>query len=366
MSTQKKNNARLPDIQTMLAAGFNPKTGLPIKLDNADGSALKDSIKKQIRIRDEQDAINRYTWYNLPSGLDGQLLERILYYKGQAMFFYMSTNNTFYFLPYALDGSIDVYGRYTGVTPLPFGGGTTKSESGKEKPWITGLVRKPVYDVITEGWGLDAIEDSCVLLSDYSKQLSQTVIPRQVLQEGLIDIMSDLIPFERTALLNSTGVMGMRVGSPDEESNVEAASRSVNQAALEGRKYIAINGQIDFQELTGSNVGTAESFLMAFQSLDNLRKDFYGLPSGGVFQKAVYQTVGQTEMNTSTGFSPYQDGLTLRQKFCDIVNSIWGLGIWCDISEQALGIDQDLNMVTADEQDQSGVPGEQPEEAVNE
>ena len=55
--------------------------------------------------------------------------------------------------------------------------------------------------------------DKCVLLSDYSKQISQTILPRQSLQEPLLDAMSDCIPFMRTALQNETGVVGMRVES---------------------------------------------------------------------------------------------------------------------------------------------------------
>ena len=39
----------------------------------------------------------------------------------------------------------------------------------------------------------------------------------------------------------------------------------------------------------------------------------------------------------------YQDSLTRRQNFCDIVNSIWGLGIWCEPSESVLGIDQNMD-----------------------
>ena len=142
------NNAKLPDINTLIQAGINPKTGLPIKFSDEDKCMLKSEIKKNLRIKDEQVALNRYKWYNLPSGLDGQLLERILYYKGQAAFFYIDTNETFYFLPYALNGTIDVYGRFMGITPIAFGNGTTDNE--KEKPWIEGLVRKPVYDIVLD------------------------------------------------------------------------------------------------------------------------------------------------------------------------------------------------------------------------
>ena len=36
-----------------------------------------------------------------------------------------------------------------------------------------------------------------------------------------------------------------------------------------------------------------------------------------------------------------QDGLSIRQNFCNIVNSIWGLGIWCEPSENINGMDMD-------------------------
>ena len=95
-----QNNARMIDPNMLIQAGIDPKTGLPIKAGNERKESLKPNLKKLLRIVDEQDAINRYTWYNLPSGLDGQLLERILYYRGQGMFFYVDELNTFYFLPY--------------------------------------------------------------------------------------------------------------------------------------------------------------------------------------------------------------------------------------------------------------------------
>ena len=77
---------RLPDIQTQIQAGINPKTGLPLRCDS--GVNLFESTRIFMRLIDEQDAVNRYVWYNLPDGITGQELERMLYYKGQLCFFY--------------------------------------------------------------------------------------------------------------------------------------------------------------------------------------------------------------------------------------------------------------------------------------
>ena len=204
--------------------------------------------------------------------------------------------------------------------------------------------------------------DYCVLLHDYTKQLSQTVIPRQQIQDGLLDVMSDCIPFMRTALLNSTGVQGMRVNTADEQSNVHAASRSINRAALEGEKYIAVVGNLDFQDLTAGATSKGEEFLMAMQSLDNFRLSTYGLENGGLFEKKQYQNTAQTALNGGGQIgNPLMDGLAIRQNFCDIVNAITMAGICCDISEVASNSDNNLDGKPYDEQDQTGVPGQQTE-----
>lgn len=336
----KVNNAALPDPQQFIQAGIDPKTKLPIRMTTPD-EGFKPHNKKLLRVMDEQAAINSIKWYNLPNGLNSNLIERILYYKGQGMFFYMPTDDRFYFLPYALDGTIDVYGRFVDVTPLPFNG--TASDRDKVKPWITGLRRHCKYDIELEQLPLDDLMNSCVLLHDYSQQISQTNISRQILNDPLIDLEADLLPFARTALLNSTGVMGMRVGGQDEQASVEAASRAINRAALEGKKYVPIVGQVDFQELTGDKISTADQFLMTMQSIDNYRLQTHGVDGGGIFQKQAHMLESENQMNAGKSSFTMQDRISRRQHFCDVVNSLWGLGIWCDVAQPALGVDQDMD-----------------------
>ena len=367
-----KNNARLTDPNALIQLGIDPKTGLPIKWIGGGDVNIKHNIKRNLRIIDEQDAINRFTWYNLPPGLSGQLIERILYYRGQGAFFYMEANDKFYFLPYALDGTIDIYGRFLGITPLPFNGTST---DGKQKPWITDLVKEPQYEVesldqylnkdgsLNEEKARAAINNKCVLLHDYCKQQGEVNISRQILQEPILDVMSNCIPFMNTALLNSTGVQAMRVNDEDDQSNVLAASASVNQAALTGQKYIPVVGKIEFQDLSAGNVADAEEFLLAMQSLDNFRLSMYGLDNGGLFQKQSHILQAEQEVNNGNVGLIMQDSLTLRQEFCDIVNNIWGLGIYVDISETVIGVDRNGDMLIGDTQDQSGqMPGKQPEQ----
>lgn len=367
MAVGKNGIPIMIDPNLLIQAGIDPKTGLPIKMGNSTKEGLKPNVKKLLRIIDEQDAINRYTWYNLPSGLDGQFIERLLYYRGQGMFFYVEELDTFYFLPYALDGSIDIYGRFLTVRPLPFNGSTEDKINDKLTPldkYITGQNRDVLYDIKLDELTLDDWKTKCVLLTDYSKQISQTNISRQILNDPLLDIMADCLPFMRTALLNSTGVAAMRVNTQDEYANVELASMAIDQAALDGKKFVPVIGNVDFQDLTTGQTAKSEEFMLALQSLDNFRLSLYGIDNGGLFQKKAHMLQTEQDMAGGAVGLVYQDGLTIRQRFCDIVNSLWGLGIWCDVSEPVAGVDRDMNGIIADTQDQSGIPGEQPEQTM--
>ena len=333
-----KNNAKIPDISTLIQAGINPKTGLPIKLDNINDSCLKSDLKRIIKLIDRQDALKKYEWFNLPSGLDGELIERMLYYKGSAALFYMPTNNTFYFLPYALDGNIDVYGRYLGITPLPFAGPTsTTDQQGKQKAWIEGLVKKPVYEVLLP-WEVnkDVYDNSAVILRDYSNGIAQTITPRNDLNDSLCDIEAEMLPYMRTALMGLSGVAGMRVSSEEEQSNVIAASKSVKNAALSGDKWVPVIGNLDFQSFDTSNVSNVQEFSLAMATIDNLRLSTHGLDNGGLFEKQAHLLQSEANAGSVNTGLILQDGLTLRQNFCTIANSIWGLNMWCDTRQPAM------------------------------
>lgn len=324
-----------------------------------DKDALKPNIKKVLRVMDEQTAINRYTWTNLPNGLTGQMIERILYYNGQGMFFYVPELKQFYFLPYALDGTIDIYGRYTSVKPLPFNGSTEIKKDDKMHPlakYITELSREPIYDVYVNELKPSDLGKYCVLLSDYSKQRSQTTIPRQQLNDPILDVMADCIPFMRTALLSGTGVLGMRVGDESEAPLVDLASESIDDAALTGRKYIPVVGSMEFQELTGAAISKSEEYLLALQSLDNFRLSTYGLDNGGLFQKKSHVLEAEQEMNQGCVGLINQDGLTLRQHACLMFYSITGWPIWCEVSENVISMDTDMNGVVEDTQEPTGAP----------
>lgn len=343
--------AKLPTIQTLLAAGINPKTGLPLKMDSiVDGP--KDSLKRFLRIIDETDAVNRYKWYNIPSNITGQELERMLYYKGQLAFFYIEELDQFYFMPYALNGTIDFYGRYNTIHPVPFAGGSTDDKNVKKQAdYLSQLSLDCVYDVIEdEEVDYKTMIKSTVLIHDYTKQLSQTIIPRQTINDPLVDMEAETLSFMRTALVSGTGILGVRVNDADQADSVIQGSKGVIDAALTGIPYVPMIGTLDFQELTNGQITKAEDYLLSVQAIDNLRLSGYGIDNGGLFQKKAHMLESESQMASPSVGMVYQDGLSIRQHFCNIVNSIWGLGIWCEAAESVIGADTDGDGVAYDRQ----------------
>lgn len=342
MAEKKKVGAYLPNLEPFYAAGIDPVTGLPYKLTSGRKCVLKEDIKKFLRLIDEQDAVNRYVWYNLPSNITSQEVERMLYYKGQLCFFYDKNLEEFYFMPYALDGSIDFYGRFVTIHPVPMTSGTADKGNKAQAQYLANLKLKCVYGIkLPEEIDLDTMYKSAVLLHDYTKQLSQTILPRVTVNDPLLDTMAECVPFMRTSLLASTGVRGVRVSDADQEASVRDGSRSLETAALTGDPLVPIVGSIEMQELTDGNVAKSEEYMLAMQSLDNLRLSGYGIDNGGLFEKKAHELQSEADINGGPVGLVLQDGLSIRQNFCNIVNSIWGLGIWCEPAQNIMGMDTD-------------------------
>ena len=356
----------LPQLDVLEQAGINPKTGLPIKFGKSK-KALKENVKKFLRVIDEQDACNRYVWYNLPGNITSQELERMLYYKGQLCFFYMKDLDEFYFMPYALDGTIDFYGRFNTIHPVPMTSGTEDKNGQAQAQLLSEIKLKCVYGIKIDELTEDDIYNSAVLLHDYTKQLSQTIIPRVTINDPILDTMAECVPFMRTNLLLSTGVKGLRVQDADQASaNVLDASRGIEDAALQGEAYVPVVGTMEFQDLNNGQVSKSEEYMLAMQSLDNLRLSGYGIDNGGLFEKKAHELQSEADINGGPIGLVMQDGTSIRQNFCNIVNSIWGLGMWCEPAENIIGADTDGDGLAYDRNDKGENSGVEETSEVSE
>lgn len=339
-----KNNAKMINEELWIQAGINRRTGLPLKMTAYSDDAILSGSRILLRIKDEQQAVNRYKW-TLPKELKitSEELERFLYYKGQLCFFMMKYKDipSYYITPFALDGTIDVYGRFNAVKPVPFAAGMDykNKEANESLANISLMLSLKHLRVIRSE--TDIVEESdrenvCVLLNDYSKQLAETIIPRQQLQEPILEMQSLNIAYLKTNMLASVGVKGVRVGDQDQYSQIIEMSKSLDNFARAGKIYYPILGSIEAQELTEKNMAGMNDYMQTFQSLDNLRLSFYGLENGGVFEKKAHTLDKEEEVNATNTDLVYDDGLSLRQSFCELVKHAFGVEISVRDNKQQL------------------------------
>ena len=151
----------------------------------------------------------------------------------------------------------------------------------------------------------------------------------------------------------------MRVADESAKDEVRIASSQVLVSALQGQLAVPITSSIEIQELFDGPTGKAQEYLLAMQAMENFRLSTYGLDNGGLFEKKAHKLEEEQEMNTSTVGLVYADGLAIRQNFCNIVNSIWGLSIWCEPSESVVAVDVNGDGASWDRNDEGQNSGQE-------
>lgn len=369
MSRRINSNAKLYDVNSLIEMGINPKTGLPMKLDSKIPALLKENIKTQLRIIDEQDHVNLGVWYNIPCDIKSQDLNRMLYYKYQVCLFYSKDFEQFFILPFTLAtndrSSLDAYGRYKYIKPLCYYSSTEAKEGEKEEKktplevYFSQLKLKVIYEPIPEeNLTEEDLYNSAVILQDYTPQFNnKNGLPRCTIQDSLLDVMADCIPLLRTSLLLESGVTGVRVADGDQANEVIDAAASMYNNAMAGVPWIAMVGGLEFQQLTESVSGRAQEFLLAMQGLDNFRLSTYGIDNGGLFEKKAHTLQSEADMNGGPVGLVVQDKTTINQEFCNIVNSIWQIGMWYEPSETITKTDTNGDGVMYDRNDDGSQGG---------
>lgn len=329
---KQKGKPTLPDIKTLLQAGINPKTGLPTNLN--DSGKLHGDLKRLLRIVDEQQAINRFEWEETGANLTSIELERLIYFKYTLVFFYL--NDQFYYMPYALDGTIDFYGRFNSIHPVPYAFGLEDKGEAERKENVSyklqseelSRLRLTVVKNIKEAEEFKNLDEEelkkyCVIIRDYSPQISQSGIARWILNERVLDLEAECICLLKTALIVGSGVSGVRVNDADQQQQVNIASKTMEQNAINGNPWLAIVGSIEFQELTGSKLTPTSEFFMAFQSIDNLRLSTYGIENNGVYEKQAHILESENQLNSSNKTMPQNDSYANRNNFVEIANTLF-------------------------------------------
>lgn len=322
-----------------------PYYGLPELLEDLKFPCnLQGSLEERLGKYHLQQYLGRYVWEDLPYGLNANRIERILYFRGEAVFFYVPELKQYFVLPYAYAGTPNCYGEPTVAIPLPFTGSTEMTSAydpNKTKAWMPDLSRKIIYDPPMEALTEKDLSEYCIIIRDSTVALGQHVPPRAATDSAIIGLESKFIPYMNTALMASTGVRMMRVGNSTEADDVAALGNQWEAAALQSKLLLPTVGQIDFQDLASNSVANAEEYLVAMQSIDNFRRMGLGLGDGTLFQTKAHMLQSQMDMSVGRTDSILMDGLNQRFNACKLIFSVFGEPVNVRVSETAG--DYDIN-----------------------
>ena len=322
--------------------------GIPVRGKNKYMYSIDPMFEKlgvSIKYIDYQQFLTRFKWNNLPEGMDSELIERILYFSGSAMFFYIKELNRFYFLPYGMSGEntevgIDFYGRFNRLKPYSFNGSTDgggeKKADGKRITrsdlYLSTQIRDNIKDipmVESEEEARKIYENGAVICWDMTPQLAYQVDSRNRISQSYVKYIVQILIQTKSALINSSG---FNLFSTDTEASTDIMQLqidAINSDREKGKLSAVVSKSLgDIENLQSNAPSAMGDFWNSLVSADNLRLKSMGIRNDGLVQKSQYQNIQEQSIDINDAMQVYWNAFMERVKFSAIVNSIWGLGIY--------------------------------------
>ena len=320
--------------------------GIPVKGKRKGYSKdpIFDRIGESFKNMDYQQYLTRFKWNNLPEGLDSELFERIMYFSGSAMFFYIKELDKFYFLPYGMSGDgvqtgVDFYGRFNKIKPYSFNGSTDGSgerksdgKMSKADIYLSTQIRDNITDipmVASEEEAKKIYENGAVICWDYTPGLAYLNNSRNRISQSYVKYMVKVLIQTKSALINSSGFNLFAADGEQDNDIMQMQIDAINQDREEGQLAAVVSKLLGNIENLQSNAPAAmQDFWASLQSVDNLRLKSMGIRNDGLQQKSQYQNIQEQSMDINDSLQVYWNSFMERVKFSAIVNSIWGLDIY--------------------------------------
>lgn len=355
------------DTSSFLAAGITPSKKV-LKYGNAidqNGNVITpnpikynldyDSLFAIMREQNMIETLERYMWTNVPFGLTQDLIERLLFFRGKGIFYFNDKVDKFQFLPFALNGNIDEYGRYMKCNTLPFTGMDEVPKNGKDKK-----LKSVVYEDLEIVYDIPYNEEMVrnvrkrktvgIVLNDNSLAISQQPIIRSNYVRPVLHMMATLMQIINTAMYGNADHSLIQVQNESELESINHQINAINFDILKGRRFTPVVGEFPIVPIKTSNTANLEGLFGTFNSLTNFLKSITGVANAGVFDKKAHLLQEEQKLNGSNSDDIYYNGLRLRQEFCIMVQAYYGYPVWCE-SKRGMSEAQSENMMTGETTD---------------
>ena len=296
---------------------------------NLDYASVYNIMQEQNKI----ETLERYNWLNLPFGVTADIIERILFYRGKGVLYFNDKIGKFQFLPFALNKTIDEYGRYTRCNTLPFTGVSSKDEKGNKNQMLIYEDLELVYDLPYNREMLDGIKKKKVvgiILNDSSLGVGQQPIIRSNYVQPILHLMATLMQIINTAMYGAADHNVLQVENESESDEIKEQIDAINQDILRGRRFTPVIGKLPIVPLKTSNTADLEGLFGTFNSLTNFLKSITGVANAGVFDKKAHLLQEEQKLNGSNSDDIYYNGLRMRQEFCLLLQAYYGYPTWCE------------------------------------
>lgn len=344
------------DTNALLEAGL-PMNKKILKYGNAidqNGNAITpnpskfnlkyDSLYSIVRHQNMIETYERYRWINIPFGLTQDLIERVLFFRGKGVFYYNDKIDKFQFLPFALNGNIDEYGRYLKCNTLPFTGVDTLDGKTEKHPRLVYEDLKIVYDLPYNEETLGYYKNKKtvgIILNDNSLSIGQQPIIRSNFVQPVLHLLATLIQIINTAMYGGADHNLIQVENESEYESINAQIDAINFDILKGKRFTPIVGKLPIQPLKTSTSADLEGLFNTFNSLTNFLKSITGVANPGVFDKKAHLLQEEQALNGSNADDVYYNGLRLRQEFCLMVQAYYNYPIWCASKREMSGAEEE-------------------------
>jgi len=257
---------------------------------------------KYRQMLEEQDFIettSRYKWENLPSEIDGWIIENMLYYKGSLCMYFQG--GTLKVLPYANSGNINIYGMPTKINSVSYNG---------ESNIDLDLPVNYYGNYNSKGMG-------AVLLFDRTTRFKNgKPIPRDQINNVLLDDMAGILARVKNNVLNSDKKIVYYV---ENEAQKNAFYKTIKSCYDTDDPFIVVvknsleNGGIQNEPFHTQVDLQAQALIETYQSLNNIRCQVAGINAGEPFLKKERKLNEEMSGNENQTFLTLDNGLEMRK-----------------------------------------------------
>lgn len=332
------------------------QNGVVVSANPLDYGLHYDELFVIMREQNYVETIERYMWTNVPFGLTPDLIERVLFFRGKGVLYFNDAVGKFQFLPFALNDTIDEYGRYTRCNTLPFiGVDEVKKDPNSKKRMVSAVMEdlELVYDLPYNEEMLRMIREKKpvgIILNDNTLAISQQPIIRANYVKPVLHMMATLMNIINCAMFGAADHNVLAVENESELKSINQGIDAINKNILNGKRFTAITSPLKIEPLKTSNTADLEGLFNTFNSLSNFLKSITGVANPGVFDKKAHLLQEEQQLNGSNADDIYYNGLRQRQEFCMLVQAYYGYPIWCE-SKRAMSEVQAENMATGETSD---------------